>query len=534
MLSTTQRSKTISKTCFSAHVAVVLWALLPLTVEAQTPSFADMSATLPVAHVYNGGWEHFVGGGVAVTDCNDDGKPDFVVAGGENPARLFINAIDSRGWHFKLGDFPQETGVTGIYPLDIDSDGHPDLVVLRVGENRLYRGLGNCRFREASAEFGFVSDDRWTTAFSATWEPGQSLPTLAFGNYVDRKDPNGPFEACDDNQIYRPAGKRYTDAHILTPGFCALSMLFSDWSRTGHRDLRISNDRHYYVHGGHEQMWRLDEGRFLGAADGWKSISIWGMGIASQDFTGDRKPEVVLTSMGDQLMQLSSAHGYVAAPYSIGTYAQRPFLGDDGRPSTGWHAQFADVNNDGLSDLFIAKGNVDQMPTNAMKDPNDLLIQGPAGHFTEMADRAGVASVARSRGAALEDFDGDGRLDLVVVNRRAPLELYRNVTKGAANWVGLLVRQPAPNRNAIGGWIELSSAAHGLRTQELTVGGGHASGQLGPIHFGLGADTGAKLRIRWPDRSVSNWYPINANRVLTVARGPGKTLQISTSPHSAR
>ena len=41
------------------------------------------------------------------------------------------------------------------------------------------------------------------TAFSATWEPGAQLPTLAFGNYVDRDNPNGPFEACDINQVVR-------------------------------------------------------------------------------------------------------------------------------------------------------------------------------------------------------------------------------------------------------------------------------------------------------------------------------------------
>ena len=58
-----------------------------------------------------------------------------------------------------------------------------------------------------------------------------------------------------------------------------------------------------------------------------------------------------------------------------------PFIGDDGRPSTGWHAEFGDVDNDGRADLFIAKGNVDQMPANAMHDPNNLLMQQADGTF---------------------------------------------------------------------------------------------------------------------------------------------------------
>lgn len=61
------------------------------------------------------------------------------------------------------------------------------------------------------------------------------------------------------------------------------------------------------------------------------------------------------------------------------TYAQRPHNSDDGRPSTGWHAEFGNIDNDGCADLFIAKGNVDQMPSNAIHDPNNLLIHRP-GH----------------------------------------------------------------------------------------------------------------------------------------------------------
>ena len=91
----------------------------------------------------------------------------------------------------------QIDAVTGAYPLDIDADGKMDLVVLRAGENLLLHGLGDCAFRVANAEFGLDGGDGWTTAFSATWEHDNRFPTLAFGNYVDRDDPDGPFNACD-------------------------------------------------------------------------------------------------------------------------------------------------------------------------------------------------------------------------------------------------------------------------------------------------------------------------------------------------
>ena len=384
--------------------------LLLATPAAADIRFEDARAALPgPPHVYQGGWEHFTGGGVAVMDCNGDAQPDIFVAGGTAPARLFINETDG-ALAFTEGDAAGLTGVTGAYPIDIDSDGLVDLAVLRVGENLLLRGDGACGFARANETWGFDGGDAWSTAFSATWEPGAIWPTLAIGNYVDRSDPDGPFFACDANALHRPqpGPHPYGPIDPLEPGFCALSALFSDIDGDGRAELRLSNDRHYYVRGGYEQLWDLEPLRERVADGLWEPVSIWGMGIASHDLTGDGRPEVMLTSMADQLLMIAEGDGYVRAPLEWGTYATRPHTGEDGRPSTGWHAEFADVNNDGRMDLFIAKGNVDQMGDMAMADPNNLLIRGADGRFTEAAQEAGIATTDRARGAAFADFDGDG------------------------------------------------------------------------------------------------------------------------------
>ncbi|RME17483.1 MAG: CRTAC1 family protein [Alphaproteobacteria bacterium] len=503
----------------------LLAALFLPTIALGGPAFRPVA--MP-EHVYAGGWEHFVGGGVAVFDCNGDHLPEIVAAGGENPAELFRNVTEGPGAALRfVADTPPELAlrrVTGLYPLDIDSDGLLDLAVLRVGENRLLRGLGDCRFEPFPESLGFVSDDRWTTAFSATWERGQTLPTLAFGNYVDRNNPEGPFEACDVNQLYRPQGIRYGAPLALAPGYCALSALFSDWNRSGRADLRLSNDRHYYVRGGSEQMWAMEPvPRLYKEAEGWHPWSLWGMGIASRDMNGDGLPDVFLSSMGDQRLQLRDGPGpsWVDAPFSLGTTAQRPHIGDDGRPSTGWHIAIGDVNNDGRDDVFIAKGNVDQMPSNAIDDPNSLLVQRDDGTFVEASVEAGVASMARARGAALADLNLDGRLDLVVVNRRAPMEVYENATasgdQGGGHWIELQLAQPAPNSRAVGAWIDLE--AGDLRaSREITVGGGHASGASVPEHFGLGTAQKVRVRITWPDGHVDGWLDLPADRILDLRR----------------
>jgi hypothetical protein len=492
-------------------VKTVALFLCLLAIPAQAePLFEDHSSALPT-HVYDGGWEHFVGGGVAVFDCNRDALPDIFAAGGENPAALIRN---DGGFAFSALDLPEMRGVTGAYPIDMDGDGVMDLFVLRVGQNQVLRGLGDCAFEVATHKMGIPSDDGWSSAFTAWWEQGDERPTLAIGNYVDRDDPDGPFEACDTNAILRPAKEGYV-AETLQPGFCPLSILAANDAR-GRPTLRLSNDRHYYVKGGFEQMWDIGERRFLGAADGWDNISLWGMGIASRDLNGDALDDVMLTSMGDQLLQFAvPGGGYIAAKYALGTYAQRPHIGDDGRPSTGWHAEFGDVDNDGRADLFIAKGNVDQMPGMAMDDPNNLLMQRSDGTFYEAAADAGVASTDRSRGAALVDFDRDGRLDLIVSNRRAPLELYRNITPETGHWITVALQQSGGNRDAIGAVISVSTPDQAQSVQQ-TIGAGHAGGQLLARHFGLGKATKAQVSVIWPDgTSTSAVVAAGSNAVMT-------------------
>jgi len=494
------------------------------------PQLEDRSKSLP-AHIYDGDWTHFVGGGVAVFDCNGDDLPDVFAAGGANRATLLVN---DGAFTFEPATIPPLTRVTGAYPLDINGDGFTDLLVLRAGPNVVLRGASDCAFSDATAAWNVPVADQWSTAFTAWWDGG-GQPTMAVGNYVDRADPDGPFGACDTHEILRPARPSANtnrqnadqitapssetfrfDSTPLAPGFCSLSMLAARDAR-GRPTLRISNDRHYYVRDGHEQMWDIQERRFLGPQDGWDMVSLWGMGIASRDVTADGRDEVMLTSMGDQLLQLAQPDGtYTRAPFDIGTYAQRPHTGGDGRPSTGWHAEFGDMDNDGRADLFIAKGNVDQMPGMATRDPNNLLMQTANGTFIETADTAGIATFERSRGAALADFDLDGRLDLIVVNRRAPLELYRNVTPDTGHWLRVDLQQNDGNRDAIGAVVTVQTDLQ-TQTVQRVIGGGHAGGQLLPLHFGLGDADSATVSVTWPDGSKTQHF-LTAGATHRIAR----------------
>ncbi|HEY7970371.1 MAG TPA: VCBS repeat-containing protein [Candidatus Limnocylindrales bacterium] len=508
------------------------------------PRFVDETGSAGIATTYDGSADYATGGGVASFDCDGDGRPDLFVAGGANPSTLYRNESPIGG-ALRFVDASSGSGgaaapasmvgagVLGAYPLDIDGDGIVDLAVLRTDGLRLLRGLGACRFEDATAAWSLDAGAGWTTALSASWEtPTSPLPTLAVGRYLKVADGKQTSD-CDTSDLVRPAatGSGYAPPVILSPGYCTLSMLFSDWDGSGRRDLRVTNDRQYYVDG-EEQLWRIAPGeapRLYTDADGWRPLQIWGMGIASYDLTGDGHPEVYLTSQADNKLQTLAAGPSQPAFTDIAlkrdvTVAQ-PYAGGDALPSTAWHPEFQDVNNDGLIDLFVSKGNVNVIPDYAAKDPSNLLLGQPDGTFREGADAAGIVSYARGRGAALDDFNLDGLPDLVQVNYGQPTEVWRNVGAGTGaapapmgSWLAVRITQPGPNRDAIGGWLEVKAGASSSE-RELTVGGGHLGGQLGWIHVGLGTARDAQIRVRWPDGAQGDWMPVGANEFVDVARG---------------
>ncbi len=511
------------------------------------PAYIEEAIPAGINHTYDGPWENFVGGGVATFDCNGDRFPEVFIAGGVNESALYINNSKTGGeLRFSRDDSPvtRIKQVTGAYPVNIDNDQWMDLIVLRLGENRILKGQGDCKFSNANAGFGFDGGAEWSTGFTASFFGDDVYPTLAVGNYVDRSAPGSPWGTCSDNMLYRPQLSdsdqlTYSDALPLSPGHCALSILFTDWNRSGEDSLRVTNDRQYH-RGGEEQLWKID-GRYprlYSRADGWQSLVIWGMGIAEADLNADGFPEYALTSMGDTKLQSVDVQQaveenrpiYEDIGFARGATAHRPYTGNDLKPSTGWHAQFSDVNNDTFLDLFIAKGNVERMTDFAAYDPDNLLLGTSDGLFVEQGDKAGIALDRRGRGAAVEDFNADGLQDLLVVNRSAPVSLFRHggfktpgglLSAVGGNWLAIELNQKNGNRHAVGARLSVKTG-NVVQTRKVQIGGGHVSGQSGFIHVGLGVAERATVRVQWPDGEWSAAFRVFANQFALITRGDEK------------
>ena len=301
--------------CLDAH-----WALQPASRPAAAadavviPTFVEETASAGIDSTYAGEWEYMVGGGVATFDCNEDGFDDMLLAGGTSPAKFYRNR-STRGGALK---FEAETSglemdnVTGAYPLDVDSDGVTDLVLLRVGENVVMRGTGRLPFRARQRALelrrrrclvdGACRNLGTRRRLADAW---RSATTSTVVKRFRHGDP-APTTGCTGRAWPRPVLRRQPP---LKPSFCALSMLFTDWNRSGTASLRVSNDREYYE-GGQEQLWHVDRDQapaLYTDKEGWKVLRIWGMGIASYDLDADGYPEYFLTSMADNKLQTLAA-----------------------------------------------------------------------------------------------------------------------------------------------------------------------------------------------------------------------------------
>ena len=199
------------------------------------PKFVDVTGSAGIDSVYKGEWQYMVGEGVAVFDCGGDGFPDIFLAGGEAPAKFYRN-MSKRGGplRFELQTSGLELDrVIGAYPVDIDGDGITDLVLLRVGGNVVMRGVGRCKFERANERSTAATPGRPPLPRPGTW---LEWPTIAIGNYIDRREEIAPWGTCTDNWLFRPnvidgnPERKFGPPLALKPSFRPLSMLFSDWA----------------------------------------------------------------------------------------------------------------------------------------------------------------------------------------------------------------------------------------------------------------------------------------------------------------
>jgi hypothetical protein len=184
---------------------------------------------------------------------------------------------------------------------------------------------------------------------------------------------------------------------------------------------------------------------------------------------------------------------------------------------------FFDADLDGRTDLLLANGHVEPtvqavQKNVAYRQPPILYWNAGGGRFAPLGARAGdLERPLVARGAAYADLDGDGDLDVVIVENGGPAQVFVNRLDRPERSVRVrLVGSGRSNRDAIGARVT-ARIGSGTLTQEVSGGQSYLSAPEKTLTFGLGgASKIDSLEIRWPDGDGEKRQEIPAGDRLVV------------------
>ena len=500
-------------------------------------------------------------GGVAVFDYNGDGRPDIFFANGADLATMkktsakYSNHLLRNDGNGVFTDVTAAAGLTGsgfnvgVAVGDYDNDGHPDLFVGGVHGMTLYHNNGNGTFSDVTQKAGLdKSNDPefgalWSVAAAWVDVNNDGLLDLFVVNYLQWTYSDKPL--CTINNVSEYCHPRYykglPDQLFLNQGDGTFKDVSKEWGIREHvgkgmgvgvadydldgkPDLFVTNDAGYdFLF--HNMGNKFEEVAFqANAALPEEGAFISGMGLDFRDFNNDGFADIAYVALNKQtfpLLQNSGKGDFVEVTAASG-------MGTESMSMAGFGPALYDFDNDGWKDLFVSRGHVSatRPPGAAVKQPNTVFRNlGTSGKWAPLTDEAGFApaTAARHRGCALGDFDGDGRIDVVVTSMDLDAELWMNRSPGAGHWLDIALQGVKSNRDGIGARIKVVTKA-GTQYNHQTSSVCYASSSLGPVHFGLGAEaTATRVEITWPSGIVQMLENVAADRIVKVTEPTAKT-----------
>lgn len=489
-----------------------------------------------------------MGGGVALFDLEGDGDLDvYLVQSGDwrgsNPHgnALFVND--------GLGNFASSPGGDaedlgygmGVAAGDVDGDGRTDLYVTNVGPDLLLlndgagslsnrtaeRGLGHSGWGASAALFDADRDgdlDLYVTTY-LDWRPEAEIPCYNSMSGPDYCSPRS-YDAPAVDVFYRNSGAGAFLDETEASGIgqlagTGLGVACADFDGDGYEDVFVAND------GMADRLWHNGgAGRFedvaaiAGCATDENGLFKAGMGVTVADVDGDLDLDLLVCNLSRE-----SDSFYVNEEGSFRDRTARGGLAIESRPFTRFGMGWVDFDQDGTLDLYQVNGRVMRHSRAYSEDPYaepNLLQRGVSpGRFAPVSTSDGTAEpqVWTSRGAAFGDLDGDGGVDVVVVNRDGPARLYRN-TAARGHWVRVRLVDPK-GADALGATLFLEVGERRVRADSRSA-YSYLSSSDPAVHVGLGSATEASsVRVRWIDGFEETFADLAADRTHTLQRGAG-------------
>jgi hypothetical protein len=511
-------------------------------------------------------------GGVALFDCDNDGKLD-IVSVNESSVGRYLNGGDlmitlyhqGSGLHFT--DVTLKSGLTtrgwgmGIAIGDFDNDGLPDIFVTGYGHNVLYRNLGGCKFEDVTekahvAGSGFSVGAAWADydrdgyldlfvsryidsdvhnlpkPGSKTFSyRGQEMEVPSLNGQTDilyRNRSNGTFE-----EVSEKAGVANPDKRL------GMGVVWADYDGDGWPDLLVTNDMgpnflYHNLHTGSFEEVALWAG--IAVSEEGEDLGNMAGDFADIDHSGDLS--LLITRYAHQPISLYQKRDTGSFTNITGT----SHLGGISDSAVRWGSGFADFDNDGWPDILVANGNftsiTDAIPGEPRyAEPLQLFHNNGDRTFTEISDLSGlnVGPLLSRRGTAFGDINNDGSMDMVVYNAGGPPSVFLNVTGDSNHRVLFRLVGAKSNRSAIGARMIVSTASDSGKTinqmDEVRGGGSYLSSNDQRLHFGLGSAAVIKsVQISWPSGLKEELRNVPADALYTVVEGQGIKRTVKLNP----
>ena len=533
---------------------------------ARQPAFVDVTRDMGIDFSYFNADDpstegrrmfEFTGGGVTVLDYDQDGWPDLYFTQGcawpPDPEqsryedRLYRNVGGKR-----FVDVTEQSGLgdrgftQGAAAGDFNNDGWPDLMVGNVGRNRLYLNNGDGTFTERSEPAGLRSDV-WTTSCAIADLNGDAVPDIYCVNYLKKGRAfqlicgrDGKLRACsptefdaEQDRFFLGRGDgTFTDrtdaAGFVRPLGKGLGCLIADLDRSGKLEVFVANDttaNFFFVNErplGDAPRFE-DRALLVGLAHNRNGEAQACMGVGADDVDGDGKPDLFVTNFHGEWNTL-----YRQQPAESFLFLDESDLWgvtETSLDTLGFGCQFLDAELDGLPDLIITNGHVDdfsfrgdpyRMPPQYLRNVGNRFTDWPAEQLGPFFSKPLLG-----RGLARIDFDADGREEFAVSHLDTPAALLHNQTRDPGHYlaVRLVGRQSA--RDPIGADVTVESGDL-KRSRQLTAGDGYLASNEHILIFGLGdRERVDRLTVRWPDGKIEQFRDLPAGQQIKIVQGLG-------------